>query len=366
MTEKTRNRIITYVMAFFFFVLSLLAWCKKPQEESESERRKLKQFPEFSVEAAALGEFATEFEAYAADQFPYRDAFRFIKAYTTFYVLGQKDNHGIYMADGHAVKMEYPLQEEGVIRAMERFRYVYDKYMADTNACLYFSVIPDKNYFLAEENGYLSMDYEALYELVKQKTDYMEYIDITSLLTVDDYYKTDIHWKQEKLQKAAKEIAAQMGVTLNQEYEVKTLDKPFYGVYYGQLALPLAADEIKYLTNEALEQCEVYDYQNGRKIEVYDMEKAYGKDPYEMFLSGSLSLIKIENPAASTDKELVIFRDSFGSSLASLFIEGYASVTLVDLRYMHPDMLGQYITFENQDVLFLYSVPVLNHGETIK
>ena len=38
-------------------------------------------------------------------------------------------------------------------------------------------------------------------------------------------------------------------------------------------------------------------------MSVYDMQKAYGKDPYEMFLSGSLSLITIENPHAQTDKE---------------------------------------------------------------
>ena len=96
------------------------------------------------------------------------------------------------------------------------------------------------------------------------------------------------------------------------------------------------------------------------------MEKAYGKDPYEMFLSGSLSLITIENENAKTDKELVIFRDSFGSSIAPLFVEGYKKITLVDIRYIHPDMLEKYIEFNNQDVLFMYSTSVLNNSETIK
>ena len=95
------------------------------------------------------------------------------------------------------------------------------------------------------------------------------------------------------------------------------------------------------------------------------MEKAYGKDPYQMFLSGSISLMTIENPNATTDKELIIFRDSFGSSITPLLVEGYAKITLVDIRYIIPDRLGGFVNFEGSDVLFLYSTLVLNNSETI-
>ena len=85
-----------------------------------------------------------------------------------------------------------------------------------------------------------------------------------------------------------------------------------------------------------------------------------------MFLSGSKSLLTIENPNATTDKELIIFRDSFGSSIAPLLAEGYAKITLVDIRYMSPNMLGNFMEFTDQDVLFLYSTGVLNNSITIK
>ena len=96
------------------------------------------------------------------------------------------------------------------------------------------------------------------------------------------------------------------------------------------------------------------------------MEKAAGKDPYELFLSGPKSLLTIENPSAHTEKELIVFRDSFGSSIAPLLAEGYAKITLVDIRYLSPQMLDRFITFTDQDVLFLYSVSVLNNSVTIK
>ena len=110
----------------------------------------------------------------------------------------------------------------------------------------------------------------------------------------------------------------------------------------------------------------VTNFETNQKTAVYDMEKAAGKDPYEMFLSGSVSLLTIENPSAKTDKELVIFRDSFASSLAPLLIDGYAKITLVDIRYLPSARLGSFVTFDKQDVLLLYSVPVLNNSETIK
>jgi hypothetical protein len=99
---------------------------------------------------------------------------------------------------------------------------------------------------------------------------------------------------------------------------------------------------------------------------LYDMVKASGKDPYDMFLSGELSKVVIENPNAKTDKELIVFRDSYGRSILPLLAEDYAKITVLDIRYAHPMMLLAGIEFENQDVLFLYSTLVLNNSSELK
>lgn len=85
-------------------------------------------------------------------------------------------------------------------------------------------------------------------------------------------------------------------------------------------------------------------------------------DKYDIFLSGPTPLISIENKKAQTDKELLLFRDSFGSSIAPLLIENYSKITLIDLRYISNELLEKYIDFNNQDVLFLYSIQVLNQN----
>lgn len=155
-------------------------------------------------------------------------------------------------------------------------------------------------------------------------------------------------------------------MTLTEDYETITADQPFYGVYCGQSALPLEPEPLRYLTNDTLRGCTVYDYETGSELPVYDLQQLAGEDAYAAFLSGSKALLTITNPAAKTDRELVVFRDSFASSLTPLLAGAYAKITLVDIRYLQPERLGTWLTFDTQDVLFLYSAPVLNSSETIR
>ncbi len=363
--KQNANKIISIIMIIFLLGMSFICWLKPQDDFSGSERRKLSKFPTASAQNIISGKFMTDFEKYTADQFPFRDELRTLKAYVNLNVFRQRDNNDIYIKDGFISKAEYPLNEDSVSVAGNKLEYVYNKYLKGANTKNYFSVIPDKNYFLQGEDT-LNSDYEKMVSQLKVETEFLEYIDIFPQLSLDSFYKTDTHWRQEKILPVAQKIANEMGVSLKAEYEENVLDKEFFGVYHGQSALQLPGEELVYLTNSHTENAKVFDYQNNKEISVYDMQKAYGKDPYEIYLSGSLSLISIENENASTDKELIIFRDSFGSSVAPLFIEAYKKITVVDIRYIHPNMLENYIEFTNQDVLFLYSTLDINNSETIK
>lgn len=189
---------------------------------------------------------------------------------------------------------------------------------------------------------------------------------IADLLTLEDFYVTDTHWKQENIQDVAVALGNAMGTPLKEEYEKVALDVPFYGVYYGQLGLPIHPDAISYLNHPMFADCIITNHENGKQIPMYSMEKAEDREPYEMFLSGSLAVITIENPAATTEKELVIFRDSFGSSLTPLLVEGYQKITILDARYLNEGMIGNFVTFEGQDVLFIHSSSVINNETAFK
>lgn len=363
---KYKSRFQVIIIAVFFLALSFFAWFKPSTEISDSELRKLAQFPKMSAADIFSGEFMKSFESYTLDQFPLRDQFRTVKAVAYLYCFRQLDNNNIYVEDGYAAKMEYPFSEDSVNHALERFNNVYNKFIKGTDSKCYISVIPDKNYFLAGSHGSLIIDYDKMFEMVEAGTDFAKYIDITDCLEKNDFYRTDTHWNQPEITQVAGRLASSMGATLLEDYTENTSISPFYGVYYGQAALPMAPDEMKYLTNDIIDSAVVFDWQNNKSIPVYDESKMSSRAPYDLFLGGSLSLITIDNPKATTDKELVIFRDSFGSSLAPLLISGYKKVTLIDIRYLPSDRLGSFIEFSNQDVLFVYSSSVLNNSSPIK
>ena len=99
---------------------------------------------------------------------------------------------------------------------------------------------------------------------------------------------------------------------------------------------------------------------------MYDAADFEAIDGYNIFLGGPLSIVTVENPTGNTGKELIIFRDSFASSLAPLLLDGYDKITLIDLRYMASVNVGRFVEFNDQDVLFLYSTTLVNSGKLLK
>ena len=350
----------TILILTLWGALALWAWFIPSKQISEAERRPLAQKPTFSEK------FQTEFESYSLDQFPMRDGFRTLKSLFHTGVLGQKDNNGIYLADGTAVKQEYPLNRESVNHAIGRFQRIYEQYLAESR-CFY-AIVPDKGYYLGETSGHLTMDYDALYAQVAAGLPWAQEIDLRPTLTGRDYYRTDTHWRQENLLPAAAALCEGLGVAppRAEDFAAAALERPFYGVYYGQAALPMEPDTLFLMESELMSQCSVYDYETGKTGSIYDMTKLDSRDLYDVYLSGAKALLTIENPNAGTDRELIVFRDSFGSSIVPLLMEDYAKVTLVDIRYVQTDLLGQFLDFHGQDVLFLYSTLVLNNSAALK
>jgi len=361
MNAQRIRRLGAGLLVLIWAGLTAAGWLLPPRELSESERRPLAQLPQFSAQTLLDGSFMTKFESFSLDQFPLRDSFRRMKALFHRNVLRQKDNNKIYLAQGHAAQLMDPVNEQALSQNLQRLQLVYDRYLKDTDCRSFFAVVPDKGYYLAEQNGYPTMDYEALLGRVEEGLYWAEQVQLTDCLTAEDYYRTDTHWRQEALLPVAQRLLEAMGTELPPEgFTEHRLQRPFYGVYYGQAALPMEPDAMVLMEHPILEQCTVYDHEAMKETGIYNMEKLEARDLYEVFLSGARSLLTIENPQAETDRELIVFRDSFGSSLVPLLAGSYAKITLVDIRYLSTEVLGQFVEFEDQDVLFLYSTIVLN------
>ena len=231
------------------------------------------------------------------------------------------------------------------------------------NSNIYYTIIPDKNYFV--NNGNLKLSYNKLQDMMKNNLTNINYINIFDKLTLDNYYKTDTHWKQEDLFDVANTIANQMNSDITNNNVVNTVTT-FKGSYAGRLSVTKDIDTIKTISNPSTLNSSVYNYETKKYTQIYDYDKIKSLDKYDIYLSGASSIIDIVNPISNSNRELIVFRDSYGSSLVPLLIEGYKKITVVDIRYVSSRILNNYIKFKDQDVLFMYSILTINNSFSIR
>ena len=322
------------------------------------------------------GKFMSGYEDYATDQFPLREQFRTLKALTGLYVFGQKDNNGVYLArTATPPSWNIPLNEGSVDHAADRFRYLYENLMAGRGR----KGLPlrhPRQELLSRGGKRLSRHglSKPSSEALRKQTDFAQYIDLfghADRWTITTA-PTPTGGRKGCLTVAADTLAACDGRDAARTTAIRSrmLDRPYYGVYYGYAALPMEPDQLRLphqrhcwrtarsTTTRPASPAPVYDHG----------KRCAGKDPYELFLSGSdvaadRSKIRTRKPTGSWS----IFRDSFGSSLAPLLVPGLRQGDAggYPLSSQQPD--GQATgPSPITDVLFLYSAPVLNNSETLK
>lgn len=396
---KWKQRITIYGFVFCLVGVMVLMVISPKETVSRAERRRLAEKPRLTAKSLLDKSFMDDTEKYLLDHFPFRDGLRRIKAYFAYDVLQQKENNDIYVVNEHASKLEYPLNEASVKRLAAKMNKLRQQYFPEQTA--WYAIVPDKNYFLAESNGFPSLDYERMSSLLSQElraasvsASAFEPMEIMSRLTIDDYYHTDTHWRQERILDVARRVSDTFGVGAflsfssgSQAAFTQNQIKDFYGVYYGQAALPMNPDTIIYLTSEVTDAAQVWSLEenmqsgeNAGRVLLPDEEGAVWKavyqtekleddkslDKYDVFVGGASSLQVIRSPKAATDRRLILFRDSYTSSLAPLLLEAYGEIVLIDLRYIDSARIGAYVDFAGADILFLYNTLIVNHSEMLK
>ena len=364
-----KNKIITISFLVIVFGIFIANVVKPVQELSYSERRRLAQPPAFTVERVFDGKYMQDYDKYAADQFIGREQFRGIKTFVDRNVLRKSDTNGLFQVGGAIYTVEYPLREDKVRYMCQRLNTLYATYLQDMN--VYFSIVPDKNYYLPNDGSYLIMNYEALAaSMLENMPQNVTYIDMFNVLSLDNYYDSDGHWRQDTLKPVVDTLYQAMGndTSFDPTSYAHIEYAPFYGAYYGQLAGMAKPDTITWLENDITRDAIVTSigHTDQENIPVYYIDGLGGMDSYDVYLHGAQPLIVLENPHNISGKELILFRDSYGSSLAPLLLEGYSRITLVDLRYITQDFLTEYITFDDQDILLMYSSTIINNSDIIR
>ena len=351
-----KNKIIVILFIMYIFTFFILGIVFKDNEISYTERRKLQTFPKFTLNS----EYIEKVDKYLLDHFPYRDNFRSIKASYNYDVLNKLDNNNIYLKDNYIFKSEYPMNIESINKFIKNINNTKSNFK---NNNMYIMIIPDKNYYLNDDN-FLHIDYDYIYNEINKLN--MNKIDIRNIMTLEDYYETDTHWKQENLDKVVKEMSRVMNFKYIKENYIENEYNNFYGVYYGESAVNRKPEKLIYLTNNNINSLYVDYLENDKLHSIYNLSKLDSTDSYEVFLDGASSFIEIYNKNTNNSKELIVFRDSFASSLIPLISNCYKKITVIDNRYIDSNNYLKLIDINNQDVLFIYSTLIVNNSSSLK
>jgi len=336
-----------------------------------SERRRPAELPELSWSDLSSGDFARKFEKFSTDNFAYREQLRTVRALTTFYVFLHSDKGGLFFDRRHGIgRFEKPA-EAHISESGRRLSTMFDLFGEDTN--VYFAVIPEKSYYTTHSR--VTIDPHRTAELVQFRLpESVEFVDLTASLTVEDFYRTDLHWCQSRLGSVVDTLAQAMDFAPPRVPKATQIGD-FYGVYYGQLAVPMRPDVMKIRRTERVRAFYLNEQQSLAQMsavkeegEVYSLSLSNSLDPYSIFLRGPQSVVWLQT-GNSTGRSLYILRDSFGSSIAPLIAmsESYDEIVLIDLRYIDGRILPNFVDFtDDADVLFLYSTQILNNSDMFR
>ncbi|MCR5823116.1 MAG: hypothetical protein K6G60_01685 [Lachnospiraceae bacterium] len=355
---------LSFITAVLMGTVTLFAFPKK--NISEAERRPLASAPVLSCKNVMKGDYFEDLDLWTADHFAGRETLRHLRFLFQTGILNENEYNGFVNHNGYIISLPKNINSSSIAYAAERFNAVWERYLKNSGSHIYRTLVPDKSSF-AGKWGYPTIDLDLMDQLYADSLPFAEAISLRDILSLEDYYYTDSHWRQEKLTPAAKHILEAMGrdsSLLDGDLETDSL-YPFLGVYAGQSAMDPDPETIYWLKGGYLNELKAINLEIRAPLKIYDPEGCDPKDLYTLFLGGGLGLIRIENPDAP-EGQLVIFRDSYASSMAPLLASAYRTVYLVDMRYAHPDVYGRFIPFENSDVLFMFSETLMNNSQGIR
>lgn len=361
-----KDKLTCIVFAILLLLVPTLHLALEDEPVSYAERRTLASPPKLTAGDVLSSEYSEDVETYLLDQFPFRQQLRTLKAGVHYGLMRVKENNGIYILDGAAYKPDYPLNSAAARNFNKMLGSIKAAFFEGTRC--YVAIIPDKSCYA--QGDMLMLDYPALAAEAVRGAD-MEYIDLYDCLDLSSYYRTDPHWRQERLSPVVSRLCEAMRLPLPDEALLRHSYEPFYGAYYGQSALPLNADELVYLSGQSTDAAYVENMESPDFHYTYDTAKLGRMDSYDVFLSGATPLITVKNALNPDGKRLIIFRDSYASSLAPLLLPSVSEITLVDLRYISASLLPEYLDVQaaaqqNTEVLFLFSSSVVNNSYMLK
>ena len=366
-----RNKIGKYIPAvvFLIFIYGMALWFlfSPKTDYSSSEKRYLQKFPDTNVEKVLSGDFGSEFETFFADQFPQRNTWVGLNAYTAL-AEGNNGASGVYNCkNGYLINKPVSTENnlDKNISAVADFAKSID---TPTTVML----VPSTGYIVDDVLPTFHDKYNDDEDISKISStlskDKIGFVDLRERFKSEYkngsqlYYKTDHHWTTKGAYTGYQELCKALGITPIDDSTLKKDSYPdFYGTTYSSSGFWLTPpDNIEIWNNPKNSDRNIsVKITEGANVKtsgsMYFTDHLKEDDKYPVFIDGNHALTEITNSNAKNGTILLI-KDSFSHSLAPFLAENYSKVVLVDLRYYKESVSDLVSAYNPEQVVVLYGI----------
>ena len=358
--SKKYSIFITVLFCLFLFGFGIALLVLPDREFSEQENRYLTQFkaPTLDSVFGENGQFMADFEKYVNDQFPLRDQWIQLKAWSAR-LLGKQENNKVYFGtDGQTLFAQFnALPDEALAERVDYVNQLADNVIVP----VYFSLIPDKTYVWADRlpDGAPRVDDGSTLDRAQALcSEWVTWIDLKNVLQGDDvFYRTDHHWTTEAAYYVYAAWAEEKGLSplALSDYKKKTLTDGFFGTVDAKVGGRNRSDTIHVYIPKKKEKYQVnYVAKNETADDIYQYDYLKIRDKYSVYFGGNQSLVEVKTDSKSKRKLLVV-QDSYAHCFIPFTLHDFKEVDFVDLRY-YSESLKEYMEKgDYTDVLFLYN-----------
>ena len=364
--KKVFLKITAVVFLVFVCIVFAVTLINGKNSSSESEYRKLKEFPEVSFNSLVYGDFGSELGEYFADRFAFRDVWLSMKAEFSAQA-GDSISDGVMI--GKTMMLDTEFSEEDYANQNSEFINRFPDVYGGT---VYVAVLPDSSGIYSDllppyktnvsQKDRIDEFYSCLESNIRK-------INAYNILKAQSenyiYYRTDSRPTAYGAYYLYRAVIKKLGLPPIEydKYSVQHITDRFRGNLYRKSHYSGTKPDILdiYLCENGADiiECKGYDNSgNSYDKKIFD-SSFIESDMYSLYLGSPEPLVKIKT-SLNNGRKLLVIKDSFADCFIQFLIQHYSEIAVVSPEYMQKG-LGSFIDpNEYEQTLFLFSIETLS------
>lgn len=328
---------------------------------SNTENRLLQQKPIFSFQNYMNQTFQTNYSTYKNDQFLLRSRWVQKKA-DLEHLIGIRKYQDVFIGKRNTLFQEFPSVSNqkinNLVNAINQFQTMHTDLNIVTMMVPNRIAFPSKDLPLGAVVNDQQKAIDTFHSMLNNDIHRVLLYDVMKDQDLDQlYYKTDHHWSTKAAYLSLQPYLAVLQIeNKNIIYEPLISTNNFYGTLANKTAYYREPDTIQlYIpSNDETQMVVKYADLEQETTSLYDQSKQFINDAYEIFLGGNHPSIDIKT-TASTDRSLLILKDSYANCFIPFLIPYYQEIIVIDPRYYFDDLQQLIKEHDITDILFLYN-----------